>query len=110
MKGWSDIMDLTSSYQIALADDVRSRYENRETSNAATIIGETNPTEMNEIIEVLRRFSLTSEDILRAGGNKSLVAARIDQRFRDLGWREGRHDMKITSVLKLMPYNKVGET
>ena len=103
-------MDLTSSYQSALPDDVRSRYEIRETRNAAAIICVTNATEMNEIIGVLRGFSLTREDILRAGGNKSLVATRIDQSFRDLGWREGRHDTKITSVLKLMPYKEAGET
>lgn len=102
-------MDLTVSYQSTLPDDVRSRYEIRETRNAAAILAATNPIELDEIIGVLREFSLTNNDILKRGGNKSLVAARIDQRFRVLGWREGRFDTKITSVLRLMPYNEAGE-
>ena len=103
-------MDLTDSYRLQFPEDVLARYEFRETRNAAAILIATNPAELEEIIAALRWFTLTPEDVTGAGGNKSDLAARVDGWFRERGWREGRHDTKIKSVLRLMPYAPAGET
>jgi hypothetical protein len=102
-------MELTTSHRLALPVDIQQRYELREVRNAARILEATNPVEFSEIVQVLQGFSLTTEDITEAGGNKSKVAARIDHEFRELGWREGRHDTTIKSVLRVMPYAPNGE-
>lgn len=47
--------------------------------------------------------------ITEAGGSKGRVATRLDKTFRDLGWREGRHDTTVRSVVRVMPYKKAGE-
>ena len=102
-------MDLTRSYDQHLPADVLGRYDCRETRNAAAILHATNPAELAEVIDVLRWFRLRDDDITGAGGNKSDLAARVDRRFRELGWREGRHDTQVTSVLKLIPYRPADE-
>lgn len=102
-------MDLTESYLKVIPEDVRQRYELRETRNAAQILAATNPAEFEEILEVLRDFRLAPNDITQAGGNKSRVAIRLDGEFRKLGWREGWHDTTVKSVLTVMPYAAEGE-
>ena len=102
-------MDLTSSYATFIPADVLPRYEWRETRNAAGILASTNPTEYQDLIDVLRAFALMPSDIIKPGGNKSAVAKRLDEAFRKLGWREGRYDTRVQSTLRIMPYRSVGE-
>jgi Restriction endonuclease BglII len=102
-------MELTSSYQRHFPASVLGRFEFRETRNAAAILLATNPTELADLIGVLNRLFLSSTDVTGAGGNESDLAARMNDEFRRGGWREGRHDTKITSALSLMPYRPAGE-
>jgi Restriction endonuclease BglII len=102
-------VDLTQSYEAVIKPDVRVGYELRETRNAAAILTATNPGAFAEVLEVLREFQLEAADITEAGGNKSRVARRLDGEFRKRGWREGRHDMTVRSVLRVMPYGPAGE-
>jgi hypothetical protein len=102
-------MDLTSSYQQCFPVSELSRFEFRETRNAGAVLGATNPAELQDLIEVLQWFKLTDADLTDAGGNKSDLAGRLDRQFREKGWREGRHDTEIRSVLKLMPYAPADE-
>lgn len=102
-------MDLTESYLRAFPEDVLDRYEMREVRNAAAVIAHTNPTEFGELVDVLRGFTLTREDVLRPGKNEGQIAKRLNTAFRGAGWREGRHDTQITSLLRLMPYKPDGE-
>jgi hypothetical protein len=103
-------VDLTESYKTSVPEAVRERYELRETRNAAAILASTNPREFGEIVAVLNDFYLFSADLINPGGNESQLAARLNKAFRDLGWREGRHDTHVTSVLRVMPYRPAGET
>jgi hypothetical protein len=103
-------MDLTNSYQDHLDPLLLTKYDFCEVRNAGAIIASTNPEEWSQIIEVLQWFILTDQDILDEGGNKSDLAARIDERFRELGWREGRVDTLIKLAVKVSPYRKAGET
>lgn len=102
-------MDLTESYMDAIPSDLRGRYELRETRNASQILAATNPQEFSEILEVLGAFTLVPSDIIEPGKNKSLVARRLDREFRERGWREGRHDTIVRSVLRIKPYAEAAE-
>ena len=103
-------VDLTTSYEHAISAAVRARYELRETRNAAVILAATNPGEFQEIIQTISGFRLTTADLVEAGGNKSRLAARLDEAFRRHGWREGRYDTRISAELRLMPYAAAGES
>jgi hypothetical protein len=81
----------------------------REVRNATAVLAATNPAELADIVAVLEWLTLSRSDITDAGGNRSDLAQRLDHRFRELGWREGRHDITIRSVLTLMPYREAGE-
>lgn len=102
-------MDLTDSYRTAFPNDVLDRYDMREVRNASAVIAHTNPDEFDDLIQVLRGFALSTSDILSPGKNEGQIAKRLNVAFRDRGWREGRHDTKITSLLRLMPYRPAGE-
>lgn len=102
-------MDLTTSYEQAVPDEVRSRYEWCETRHAAAILRSTNPDAFAEMVGVLENFKLTAEDITEPGGNKSTVAAGLDLDFRKLGWREGQVDTMFRLSLKLMPWKPANE-
>lgn len=102
-------MDLTQSYRSAIPDEILARYEVGEVRNAAAILAATNPQPFAEIVDVLRDFRLEALDITEPGGGKSRLAIRLDNQFRRLGWREGRHDMRVTSELRLQPYRAADE-
>ena len=102
-------MDLTASYERVVPARVRDRYELREVRNAAAVLAATSPEEFADLVGVLDWFSIEEADIVDPGRNKSDLAARIDERFRRLGWREGRHDVTIESRLRLMPWAPAGE-
>ena len=103
-------MDLTESYLDGLLPRrVLKRYYMREVRNATALLAATNPTEFEQVMAVLGGFVLTEGDVLNPGGNKSKVAQRLDGAFREFGWREGKHDMSVTSVLTVLPHRPAGE-
>lgn len=103
-------MDLTLSFEDRLPRELLAKYEFSEVRNAAAVIASTNPELWGEIQDILRSFSLRESDLVDAGGNKSGLAARLDESFRERGWRESRVDTLIELALKVMPYRKAGET
>jgi hypothetical protein len=103
------LVRLTETYKDALPADVQKRYEMREVRSAAAVLAHTSPDEFAELVEVLSDFALTKADIVNPGKNEGQVAKRLNHAFRERGWREGRHDTKVISVLKLMPYRPAGE-
>ena len=105
----SPVVQLTESYKDVFPANALKRYEFREVRKAAAVLASANPTEFTEIVQVLSGFSLSAADFLTPGGRKTDIAARLDEHFRKLGWREGRHDTTITSELRLMPYGSAGE-
>ena len=76
-------------------DEIQDLYEVREWRNALAILAAAHPDEWREIIEVLSNFRLLRSDIMTRGGNKSLIAGRLDQHFERLGWREKGFDARI---------------
>lgn len=102
-------VELTRSYEQVIPRRILERYAIRETRNAATILRATSPIEFDEMVDVLATFSLTTNDLLIPGGNKSTVARRLDDAFRKRGWREGRVDTRIISEFQLQPHRPAGE-
>ncbi|MGH2739240.1 MAG: BglII/BstYI family type II restriction endonuclease [Actinomycetota bacterium] len=102
-------VDLSESYKTVIPRAILTRYEIRETRNAAAILQATNPHEFKEVLGVLGEFKLSRADIIEPGKNKSLVARRLDDEFRGRGWREGSHDMTLHSVLTVRPHKAAGE-
>jgi hypothetical protein len=102
-------MELTGSWTTALPGAVAERYELRETRNAAAVLAATCPDEVTELCAVLTGFTLTTADLVEAGGNESRLAARLNTAFRERGWREGRVDTVVTSRLQVQPWHPAGE-
>lgn len=102
-------MELTRSYERVVPVSIRERFEWLETRNAAAVLQSTNPEAFTEVLAVLEGFVLTTADVVKGGKNKSKPAIRLDLAFRDLKWREGRHDTRVVSILRLMPYRPAGE-
>lgn len=74
------------------------RYAWMETGYAAAVLQATSPDEYNDLLTVLDNFSLSPNSWLVAGGNKGDIAAMLDDRFRELGWKETRIDTQVRGI------------
>jgi hypothetical protein len=83
-----------------LPDDIHNLYEVHNYRNASQVLAASCPTEFSEIIECLRTFRLTLDDIRKPGGNESDIPKRISIILREKGWQETRikGDLLITKV------------
>jgi hypothetical protein len=102
-------MELTRSWSTSLPAPVAERFELRETRNAAAVLAATAPEEFTELCAVLDAFVLHTADLIEAGGNESRLAQRLNADFRGRGWREGRVDTVVRSVLQVQPWAPAGE-
>ncbi len=75
--------------------DISARYQVREWRNGLAILNAAHVSEWNDILDVLRGFSLLKSDILKPGGSKGLIASRLDSHFTRLGWIEKKFETKI---------------
>lgn len=71
------------------------KFEFYNCGHAIEILSESFPIEWAEILECLRGFSLTMNDIIKAGGNKSPIPVKFDEALFPHGWQE----VKITGDL-----------
>lgn len=83
----------TFTYKEVLPNDVLERYEFLETRSAAKIAQAICPQELDEIVQVLRKFELTPELLLSPGGNRGAVPTIIDGAFETMNWQEARVDI-----------------
>jgi hypothetical protein len=102
-------VELTRSYERVVPESIRQRFGFAEVRNAAAVLESTDRAAFDEVMDVLEAFVLEPLDILLPGGQKSRLALRVDKQFREKGWREGQHDTKIVSVLRIMPWRPAGE-
>ena len=68
--------------------DILDRYEVHSYRNAAVILSESRTEEFRDLIQALRKFSITTEMIRTKGGNESEIPKLISQELRPLGWHE----------------------
>lgn len=79
-----------------IAEEILNRYECYNYGHALEILHESFPTEWGELQECLRRFRLTIDDILQAGGNESPIPKKFDDVLYPYGWREIRISGDLT--------------
>ena len=61
------------SYSKYINENILNKYEFFDYGHALEILHESFPNEWNEIQDCLSTFSLTKQDILKAGGNESPI-------------------------------------
>jgi hypothetical protein len=90
-------------------DDIRRDYEVREWHNAAGVLATAYPTEWNEILDALREFRFTRNEILAGGGNKGRIAKRIDAFLNERGWQETGFNtsIQVDDDIRHSPTHKV---
>src|SRR5680860_637750 len=91
-----------------LPGDVLELYEVHNYRNAGQVLAASCESEFAEIIEALRAFRMTLDDIRRPGGNESVIPKRISSLLRDKGWLETRikGDLQITKVVGTQPLKR----
>lgn len=68
--------------------DIAELYEIHEWRNAVGVLQTAYPDEWADIQACLRAFRLHETEILKAGGARSSIVARLEQPLKDAGWIE----------------------
>lgn len=78
-----------------LPKDIRDTYTIKEKHHACAILRTDFPDQWNDLIAVLREFTLKRSHIERPGGNKSPIAKSLDALFYERGWVEKSFSIKV---------------
>jgi hypothetical protein len=70
--------------------DVLRRYEVLSYRNAARILANAIPKEFDELMATLSDFRIDTIEMVTPGGNKSLIAKKMEGLLNPLGWNETR--------------------
>jgi hypothetical protein len=84
----SDTADPAEIVRAKVPADILKNFEVYSYRNAAVILSETRKPEFEEIIDALRKFSITTDIIRRAGGNESEIPKLFSAQLRPRGWFE----------------------
>lgn len=68
--------------------EIRQRFDVHEWRNGLAVLHTAHSEEWRNILTILREFELAASEIIAAGGAKSAIAKKADQRLYDLGWAE----------------------
>lgn len=94
-------MILTESWRAIFPARIIDRYDFAETRNAAAILKATNLQALTDITKVLSEFRLTLDMLTTPGGSKTVIAKTLDEKFRELGWREAKFDQEVITRLTI---------
>lgn len=75
--------------------DIANNYDIHDHNHALAILQMDFPDEWVDIVDLLRNFELTSEDILTQGGRKSPIARRLDGFLYQRHWIERHFDTNV---------------
>lgn len=89
--------------------DIRELYEVHEWRNAAGVLSTACPDEWNNVIEALRAFRFSTNDVVTPGKNKSDLAKRFDALLSLHGWQETQFQtaIKVDREERESPTHKV---
>jgi hypothetical protein len=76
-------------------EDIRARYAVHEWRNGLAVLSAALPDEWEDILGMLREFSLFRTELIRSGGRKSLIAQRLDDGLAKRNWIAKRFDTRI---------------
>ncbi|MDY2939331.1 MAG: BglII/BstYI family type II restriction endonuclease [Fusicatenibacter sp.] len=82
-----------------IPQDLQEKYEFYDCNNALDILIGSFSGEWAELINCLRCFQISKEEIIISGGNKSMMPKKIDDMLFPQGWAE----MRITGNLQIVP-------
>lgn len=68
--------------------EIQEKYELHNIDNAVEILSEAYPEQYAEILNALKDFSFSREEILERGGNESNIPKRFSIMLRPYGWQE----------------------
>jgi len=78
-----------------LPKDIRQTYQIEERHHACSILRTDFPEQWNDLIHVLRDFTLKRSHLQAKGGNKSPISKGIDGLFYSRGWQEKSFEIKV---------------
>lgn len=84
-----------------IRNNLFDKFEFQNYGHALEILTESFPNEWNELQDCLEKLSISTEDLLKAGGNETAIPKKFDDVLYPLGWRE----IRITGdlLVKLYP-------
>lgn len=85
-----------------IPNDILADYEVYSYKHAAAILYNSYPNELEEIVEALRKFRISIDDITTPGGNESPIPKKISGLLRPKAWFETKisGDLLITLEVK----------
>lgn len=94
----NEAADPKSIVERKIPKDIRDKFETYSYRNAAVILQETWKKELDQILDALRSFSITTKIIRTAGGNETEIPKLFSSALRPLGWHETQihADLSVT--------------
>ena len=86
--GLGDTADPPDAVKYRIPADILQRYEVHSYRHASVILGETRREEFDDVLTALRQFTVSTEQIRRAGGNESEIPKSFSATLRSKGWHE----------------------
>jgi len=78
-----------------LPRDIRATYQIEERHHACSILKTDFREQWNDLLNVLREFTLKKSHLQAKGGNKSPISRGIDGLFYACGWQEKSFEIKV---------------
>ena len=97
--------DWAQDVQRHIAEDVYAKYDVFSYRHAASVLHTSFPTELKQIEDSLRNFSLTTKEIQEPGGNESQIPKKFSRTLRPAGWIETRIQGDL--VIRLSEYDEI---
>ena len=88
-----------------ISEELLNKYEFYNFGHALEILSTAFPQEWNEIQDCLDALSISTSELIAAGGNEAAIPKKFDQVLYPLGWRE----IKITGDLLVKLYPRKAE-
>src|SRR5262249_35304692 len=87
-------------YKDFVSKDVQDLYDVYNHRNGAQILKVGCPDEYNDIMDALKDFRFTLDDIRKPGGNESAIPKKVSALLRAKSWKETRikGDLEITKI------------
>lgn len=85
--------------------ELLEKYEFHNYNHALEILTQAFADDWNELLDCLKAFSITTDDIRQAGGNETNIPKKIDEYLRPLQWEE----IKISGDLHVKIFPRRGK-
>lgn len=93
-------MELLEKY---VPSDIRDKFEFYNYGHAAEIITQAFPKEWNDLMDVLRAFSLQTSDLTESGGSETSIPSKFTEILYPKKWR----NVKIAGDLHIQFYERI---